>query len=68
MSFVHDYITIGMDEAADMLMLEIDRICPNYFNGPLLKDMEEPRFEKICLKIADFYGNLFNKMMKGKKR
>lgn len=61
LSFVFDFLHLGMDEAADLLMVEIDEVCPGYFDGPCKEDMEDPRFEKMCLKIADFYDKLLRR-------
>jgi hypothetical protein len=60
-SFIYDFLHLGMDDTADLLMIEIDEVCPDYFNGPCKEDMDDPRFEKMCLKITDFYDNLFKR-------
>jgi hypothetical protein len=59
LSFVYDFLHLGMDETSDLLMIEIGDVCPDYFHGFCKEDMNDPRFEKMCLKVADFYDNIF---------
>jgi hypothetical protein len=62
-----DFLDLGMDEAADQLLLEVDRICPNYFQGTMIRHMaNDPQFEKMCCKVAEYYGKLLDKAMKGR--
>ena len=58
--FAYDYLKVGLDEFADQLMEEVDKVCPDYMEKQLQKDMEMNKdFDEVCRTMVEFYRDKF---------